>query len=114
MMVAILSMLTSATDTAAAVAIDFLKRSCLSVVKDASVMGRDTANFTTCVAGLQTVAAAPEYLPGGQSVQTVEASPVYWPGTQLVQTVDPEADAYLPASQSVHRFPTSTTGIWQR
>ena len=47
MMVAILSMLTSATDTAAAVAIDFLKRSCLSVVKDASGMGRDTANFTT-------------------------------------------------------------------
>jgi hypothetical protein len=69
----------SATDTAAAIAIDLLKRSCLSVVKDASVMGRDTANFTTCLAvvSVQTVAADPEYLPASQSVQTVEAAPEY-------------------------------------
>ena len=109
MMVAILSMLTSATDTAAAVAIDLLKRSCLSVVKDASVMGRDTANFTTCVAGLsvQTVAAAPEYLPGGQSVQTVEAAPEYWPGTQLVQMVEPAAAAYFPVLQLAQLYSNS-------
>jgi hypothetical protein len=50
LMVSILSMLTSAMDTPATVAIDPLKRSCLSVVKLALLMGRDKAIFTTCVA----------------------------------------------------------------
>jgi hypothetical protein len=50
MMVVMSSILTSPADTSAAAAIDFLKRSCLSVLKDALVMGRETAIFTTGVA----------------------------------------------------------------